>query len=90
MTLTPENVEAVNASFLTSPNCSAKRHASALHLSDSKVRRILHKDHKFHPYKMNQDGGRTVPVNFDRCVRMSRNFFQPRRCSHRTLQGRFR
>lgn len=49
---TPENVEAVRNSFLKSPHRSAKKHASALGLSDRSVRRILHLDLKFHPYKM--------------------------------------
>lgn len=35
-----------------SPQRSARKHATALRLCDGKVRRILHLDLKFHPYKM--------------------------------------
>lgn len=49
---TPTNVLAVKESILQSPSRSARRHASALRLSDRTVRRILHLDLKFHPYKM--------------------------------------
>ena len=49
---TPENVERVRRSFLRSPRRSARRHAAALGMSDRTVRRILHQDLNFHPYKM--------------------------------------
>ena len=49
---TPENIEAVRASVLRSPRRSVRKHASALGLSDRSVRRILHYDLHFHPYKM--------------------------------------
>jgi len=39
-----ENIEAVRASILQSPRRSARKHASALGLSDRSVRRILHDD----------------------------------------------
>ena len=48
----PQNMEAVRASILRSPQRSARKHASALGLSDRSVRRILHDDLHFHPYKM--------------------------------------
>ena len=48
----PENIEAVRASVLQSPRRSARKHASALGLSDRSVRRILHDDLHYHPYKM--------------------------------------
>jgi len=48
----PENIEAVKASMLRSPRRSARKHASALGLSNRSVRRILHNDLHFHPYKM--------------------------------------
>ena len=48
----PENIEAVRASILQSPRRSARKHASALELSDRSVRRILHDDLHYHPYKM--------------------------------------
>lgn len=47
-----ENIELVRASMLRSPQRSARKHASALGLSDRSVRRILHDDLHFHPYKM--------------------------------------
>jgi len=37
---------------VTSPTHSARRHAVELAMSKSTVRRILHKDLGFHPYKM--------------------------------------
>lgn len=49
---TPENVERVRESFVRSPRRSARKHAAALGLSDRTVRRILHQDLNFHPYKM--------------------------------------
>jgi len=32
--------------------CSVRTHSAAIRLSDSSVRRILHKDLNFHPYKI--------------------------------------
>lgn len=49
---TPQNVERVRQAILRSPNRSARRHSSELNISDRSVRRILHKDLGFHPYKM--------------------------------------
>lgn len=49
---TPENINAVRRSFQQSPKRSARKHARALQLSDRSVRRILHHDLRFHPYKM--------------------------------------
>ena len=48
----PENIEAVRQSVLRSPRRSARKHASALGLSARSVRRILHEELKFHPYKL--------------------------------------
>ena len=48
----PENVAAVRASILRSPRRSARKHESALGLSDRSVRRILHDDLHYHPYKL--------------------------------------
>ena len=45
-------IEAVRASVLRSPRRSARKHASALGLSNRSVRRIIHDDLHFHPYKM--------------------------------------
>jgi hypothetical protein len=42
----------VRQAVLRSPRRSASRHALALRMSDRTVRRILHKDLNFHPYKM--------------------------------------
>ena len=49
---TPENIEAVRQSILQSPSRSARKHASALGISNRSVHRILHQDLHFHPYKM--------------------------------------
>lgn len=49
---TPENVGAVRAAFEQSPRHSARKHATALSMSNCSLRRILHEDIKFHPYKM--------------------------------------
>ncbi|KAJ8933144.1 hypothetical protein NQ318_015452 [Aromia moschata] len=43
---------AVREAVERSPTRSVAKHASALRLSDRSVRRILHADMKFHPYKM--------------------------------------
>ena len=48
----PENVERVREAVLRSPKRSARRQALALPMSDRSLRRILHKDLKFHPYKI--------------------------------------
>lgn len=49
---TPENINAVRQSVVQSPQRSARKHAAALRMSDRSVRRILHMDLYFHPYKM--------------------------------------
>lgn len=49
---TPENVALVRAAVEQSPTRSARKHATALNMSDRSVRRILHKDLFFHPYKI--------------------------------------
>lgn len=49
---TPENAERVRAAFIQSPRRSARRHAVALGISSRSLRRILHMDLHFHPYKM--------------------------------------
>jgi hypothetical protein len=48
----PQNVEAVRHSFIRGSRCSARRYSVALEISNRSVRRILHKDLNFHPYKM--------------------------------------
>jgi hypothetical protein len=48
----PQNIEAVRHSFVRSPRRSARRYSVALEISDRSVRRILHKDLNFFPYKM--------------------------------------
>ena len=64
---TPENVEAMQNTVDQSPRRFAVRHAEALRLSDTTVRRILHQDLNFHPYKLmivqelnEQDFGRRI------------------------------
>jgi hypothetical protein len=49
---TEANIAAVRVSVERSPRRSAHHHASTLRLSDRSVRRILHLDCKFHPYKI--------------------------------------
>ncbi|PNF20638.1 hypothetical protein B7P43_G04273 [Cryptotermes secundus] len=49
---TPENVAAVREAIERSPRRSARRHATSLGLSEASVRRILHKDLHFCPYKI--------------------------------------
>ncbi|KAL1497172.1 hypothetical protein ABEB36_008172 [Hypothenemus hampei] len=47
-----ENIEAVRRSFLQSPRRSARKHANVLGISVRSVRKILHDDLHFHPYKL--------------------------------------
>jgi hypothetical protein len=49
---TPENIERVHQAFVRNPRRSASRNVIALRMSDCMVRRILHEDLHFHPYKM--------------------------------------
>lgn len=49
---TPENVERVRIAIERSPRRSARRHSIALGISNRTVRRILHRDLHFHPYKI--------------------------------------
>jgi transposase len=49
---TPENIETVRAALEQSPQRSMRRHAASLNISDRSLRRILHKDLNFHPYKI--------------------------------------
>ena len=49
---TPENIQIARESVLRSPRRSAHKHSAALSLSLRSVRRILHLDLKFHPYKL--------------------------------------
>ena len=49
---TPETITTVRHAITTSPQRSAAKHALALGVSDRSVRRILHLDLKFHPYKI--------------------------------------
>jgi len=49
---TPENVQLVRIAVERSPRRSARRHAVALGLSDRSVRRILHEELFYHPYKI--------------------------------------
>jgi hypothetical protein len=46
------NVHPVACSFQHSPQHSAHRHSIALHLTPRTVRRIVHEDLKFHPFKI--------------------------------------
>ena len=49
---TPENITRVSEALSRSPRRSARRHASELGVNRESVRRILHTDLRFHPYKM--------------------------------------
>lgn len=49
---TPENIERLRQAMLRSPRQSAIRHATRLGISDRSIRRILHKDLGYHPYKI--------------------------------------
>ena len=49
---TPENFDKVRMAIVESPRRSVRRHSAAIGLSDRSVRRILHKDLNFHPYKI--------------------------------------
>ena len=60
----PQNIEAVRQSILRSPRRSARKHASALGLSARSVRRILHEELKFHPYKL-VVAQELIPRDFD-------------------------
>ena len=48
----PENIQRVRIALERSPRRSVRRHSQLLNLSDRSVRRILHHDLHFHPYKV--------------------------------------
>jgi len=49
---TPNNIAVVREAIARSPHRSARRHSVSLGLSEASVRRILHKDLNFFPYKI--------------------------------------
>ena len=49
---TPENIERVRIALQKSPQRSLRKHAASLNLNERTIRRILHEDLHFHPYKM--------------------------------------
>lgn len=49
---TPENIETVRDAVARSPQRSARRHAVSLGISYTSLRRILHKDLHYQPYKI--------------------------------------
>ncbi len=49
---TPENIERVRNAFQKSPRRSLRKHAANLGLKPTTVRRILHDDLNYHPYKL--------------------------------------
>jgi hypothetical protein len=49
---TPDNVARLEGALQRSPTRSARRHAVSLGISDRTVRRTLHKDLHYHPYKI--------------------------------------
>ena len=48
----PENIQCVRIALERSPHRSVRRHSQILNLSDRSVRRILHHDLNFYPYKL--------------------------------------
>jgi len=48
----PENIQRVRIALEMSPRRSVRRHSQLLNLSDRSVRRILHHDLHFYPYKL--------------------------------------
>jgi hypothetical protein len=48
----PENIQRVRIALDRSPRRSVRRYSQLLNLSDRSVRRILHHDLHFHPYKL--------------------------------------
>lgn len=66
---TPENIDRVRTAITRSPKRSAIKHALALNISEPSIRRILHKDLSFHPYKIQivqelKDGDFVNRMNF--------------------------
>ena len=49
---TPESVDKVRMTIVKIPRRSVRRHSAAIGLTDRSVRRILHKNLNFHPYKI--------------------------------------
>jgi hypothetical protein len=49
---TPENIEKVRVAIVRSPRHSARRHSTSIGQSDRSMRRILHKDLNFRPYRI--------------------------------------
>jgi hypothetical protein len=49
---TPNNIAVVTEAIERSPRRSARRHSVPLGLSEASVRRVLHKDLHFYPYKI--------------------------------------
>jgi hypothetical protein len=49
---TPKNIAVVREAIERSPHRYARRHSVSLGLSEASVRRILHKDLHFYPYKI--------------------------------------
>lgn len=49
---TPENIEKVRQAMLERPDRSARKHSAALQINWRTLRRILHEDLHFHPYKL--------------------------------------
>jgi hypothetical protein len=70
---TPENIERVRQAVLRSPRRSAVRQATALNLSDRSIRRILHVDLGFHPYKI-QMVQELRPLDFPARLQFCRDF----------------
>jgi hypothetical protein len=65
---TPENIAVMIEAIERSPHRSARHHSVSLGLSEASVRRILHKDLHFYPYKiqvthaLHNPAGRTMTL----------------------------
>jgi hypothetical protein len=72
---TPENVRRVAHAFQRSLQRSARPHSIALHLTPRTVRRILHEDLKFHPFKI-QGVQQLLPRDFKQRSECCRKLLQ--------------
>lgn len=69
---TPENIERVRQAIQKNPHRSALRHVARLAMNDRSVRRILHLDIHFHPYKI-QIVQSLNPGDYQKRIRFCKN-----------------
>jgi transposase len=72
---TPENVERVRVALQRSLRRSARQHSVVLDMSDRSVRRMLHEDLHFHPFKI-QMVQELIPRDLKQRVQFFRNLLQ--------------